>query len=89
MNYIFPLPSLVLLFLSNFLEHVMGQYRLITLVGPSWVKQYRIPMVFEMLEDIPCPCTMVKHLVRDGLISWVLRGLLSMHLALWLLKGVH
>ena len=53
-SYIFPLPVLVPLVLSKFFaEQVRGQFRLVLLVVPCWIKVPWLPRVHKMLEDIP------------------------------------
>ena len=39
-----------------------------------------LPTVLNILEDIPCQCPMVKHLIRDVLVDKVPQGLSSLHL---------
>ena len=42
-----------------------------------------LPTVLNMLEDIPYWCAIVKDLIKDVLVDWVLNGLLLLHLTLW------
>ena len=88
-SYVFPPPMLVPLALSKFLaEHVKGQLRHLILVTPCWIEAPWLPMVLNMLADIPQWCTIIKHLVADGLVGQVLKGLPYLHLTLWLLRDV-
>ena len=82
-SYVFPHPTLVPLVLSKFLaEHVTGQFRPLILVAPCWREASWLPTVPSMLVDIPCCCPIVKHLVIDVSIDWVLKGLPSLYLTL-------
>ena len=40
------------------------------------------------MEDIPCQCHIIKDLVMGVSVSWVLKGLQSLHLTFWLLRDV-
>ena len=53
-SYVFPLPALVPLVLSKFLEeHVKGQLRLFMLVPPCQMETPWLPTVLNMLVDVP------------------------------------
>ena len=85
----FPPPALVPLVLSKFLaEHVNGQLRHLILVAPCWMEAPWLPTALSMLADIPQQCPIVKDLVMDVLVGWVLKGLQYLHLTLWLLSDV-
>ena len=38
-----------------------------------------------MLEGIPCQCPIIKDIIKDVSVGQVLKGLLLLHLILWLL----
>ena len=88
-SYVFPPPALVPLVLSKFLaEHVNGQLRHLILVAPCWMEAPWLPTALSMLADIPRQCPIIKDLVMDVLVGWVLKGLRYLHLTLWLLSDV-
>ena len=47
-----------------------------------------LPIVLNMLEDVPDQCPIIKDLVTDVSEEWVLKGLLLLPLALWLLRDI-
>ena len=47
-----------------------------------------LPTGLNMLVDFPHCCPVVQNLVTDVLVDCVLKGLLSLHLTLWLLRDV-
>ena len=64
-------------------------YRLIqTLIQvvPCWMEAPWLPTVLNMLEDIPHHCPIIRNVIRY--VSVVLKGLLSLHLTLWLLRDM-
>ena len=86
--YVFPPPALVLLFLSKFLvEHVIGQFRVLVLVVPCWMEASCLPTVLSMFETISHWCPII-NIVMDILIDWLLKGLPSLNLTLWLFRDV-
>ena len=88
-SYVFPPLALVLLVLSKFLaEHVIDQFRLLILVAP-WVKTPWLLTVLKILEDISHHCPILKNLIMNVLVDWVLSGLLLLDLNLWLLRDVY
>ena len=69
-------PALVSLVLSKFLEKdVTGQFRILILVAPCWMEASWLPTVLNMLEEIPCQCPIMKDLMMDDSVGWVLKGL--------------
>ena len=61
MSYVFPSLALVPLVLSKFLmEHITGQFRLLTLVGPCWMEAPWLLIVLGILEDILHQCPIIK-----------------------------
>ena len=81
-SFMFPPPTLIPLVLSKFLaEHVKGQARLLILDAPCWMEASWLPIVLNMLADIP-------HLIMDVSVGHVLKGLPYLHLTLWLLRDV-
>ena len=86
-RYIFP--PLALLLSKLLAEHIIDQFRLLILVGPCLMEAPWFPSVLTMLEDIPHECPIIKDLVRDVPVDWVLKGLPSLHLTLWLLSDIH
>ena len=53
-SFVFPSPTLVPLVVSKFqAEDVTGQFRLLILVAPSWMKAPWLPTALNMLEGIP------------------------------------
>ena len=53
-GYVFPSPVLIPLVLCKFLaEHVKGQLRQLILVAPCWMEAPWLPIVLNMLADIP------------------------------------
>ena len=88
-SYLFPPPALVPLVLSKFLaEHVNGQLRHLILVAPCWMEAPWLPTVFNMLEDVPRQCPIVKHLIVDVSVGQVLKGLQYLHLTHWQLSNM-
>ena len=69
-------------------EHVKGQLRLLILVAPCWMEAPWLPTVLNMLADIPQCCPIIKDLVLDVSVGYVLKGLPYLHLTLWLLRDV-
>ena len=49
---------------------------------------WELPTVLNMLEDIPHQCPIVKDLIMDVLLGWLLKGVALLHLTLWLLRDV-
>ena len=75
----------VLLALSKVLaECVPGQYRLPFLVAYHWMKAPCFLTVLNMLSYTPHQCPIVKDLVMDVSVGWVLMGMQPLHLTLWL-----
>ena len=68
-SYVFPLPALVPLVLSKFLEHVKAQLRHLILVAPCWMEAPWLPTVLNMLADIPQQCPVIKDLIVDILVG--------------------
>ena len=88
-SYVFPSPTLVPLVLSKFLaEYFKGQLKLLILVVPCWMEVPWLPTVLNMLADIPWQCPIIKDLIMDVLVGHGLKGLLFLHLTLWLLRDV-
>ena len=58
----------------------MSQFILHILLAP-W-----IPTALNMLEDVPCQYPIIKDLIMDDLVGWVLMGLQLQHLTLLLLR---
>ena len=82
-------PSLALV-LSKFLaEHVNGQVRHLILAVPCWMEAPWLPMVLNMLADIPWQCPIIKDLIMDVLVGQALKGLQYLHLNLWQLSNVY
>ena len=55
-------PALVPLVLSKFLtEHVKGQLRLLILVAPCWMETPWLPLILNMLADVPQCCPIIKR----------------------------
>ena len=63
-------------------KRAKSQLRLILLV-PCWVKAFWLSIFPNMLEGI-CQFTILKDHIRISLGNWVLGGLSSLHLTLWL-----
>ena len=85
----FPPPALVPLVLSKFLvEHVKGQLRWLILVALCWMEAPWLPIVLNMLADIPHKCPIIKDLVMDVSVGQALKGLQYLHLTLWQLSDV-
>ena len=83
------LPALVPLVLSKFLaEYVTGQFRLLILVAPIWMDTSWLPTVLNMLVDIPHCYPIITNLVIDVPVDWMVKGLPSLPLTLWLLRNV-
>ena len=53
-----------------------------------WMETPWLPTVLNMLADVPRHCPVVKDLDMDVLVGQVLKGLLYLHLSLWLLRGM-
>ena len=85
----FPPLALVPLVLCKFLaEHVNGQLRHLLLVAPCWMEAPWLPTVLNMLVDVPPQCPLLKNLIIDVSVGWVLKGLQYLHLTLWLLSDM-
>ena len=83
-SYMFPPAALVSLVLSKFpLDHVTSQFRFFILMEAPWLST-----VFSMLDDIHHWFPIVNDLIMDVLVGWVLKGVQSLHLTLWLLRDV-
>ena len=81
MSYVFPPPAFIPLVLSKFLlEHVTSQSRLVTLVAPCLIEVPWLATVLNMLEDVPHQCPIIKDLIADVLVGWLLKGLPLLHL---------
>ena len=88
-SYVFPPPALVPLVLSKFLtEHVSGHLRHFILVAPFWMEAPWLPIIHNMLADIPWWCPIIKDLIVDVSVSQELKGLQYLHLTLWQLSNV-
>ena len=75
------------LVLSNFLtKHITSQFRLLIIVALCWMEASWLPTVLNMLVDIPHCYPIIKHLVMDVSVDWVLSGLPLLHLTCWLLR---
>ena len=86
-SYVFPSPVLVPLVPSKILvEHVTGQFRPLILGVPCWMEAPWPPTVVNMLVNVPHWCAIIKHLVMDVSVGWVLKGLQLLHLTICLLK---
>ena len=80
MGYLFPPPALVPLVLCKLLaEHVMGQFRLPIQVTSCWMEVSWLPIVLNMLEDSPLCCPIIKNLIMDVSVNWLLKGLQLLH----------
>ena len=89
MSYIFPLPALIPLVLSKFLEeYVTNQFRLLILVAPCWMEAPQLPTLLIVLEDLSHWCPMVKDLITAVSVGKVLKGLPLLNLTLWLLRDM-
>ena len=88
-SFTFPTSTLVPLILSKSLvEHVTGQFRLLILDALCWMEVSWLPTFLSMLEDIPHWFNAVKDLGMDVLVGQMLKGMLSLHVILWLLRDV-
>ena len=89
MSYMFLHPAIDSLVLSKFLtEHVTDQFTLLILMAPCWMEAPWLPTVLNMLADIPYQCFIVRDLVMNVSVGWVLKDLPLLHLTLWLLRNV-
>ena len=87
MTYVFPPAAFVPLVLFKFLaEHVIGQFRLPILLTPCWMEAPWLPTVLSLLKYIPHWCPIVKDLIIDIYIGWVLKDHPSLYLTFWLLR---
>ena len=69
-------PALVPLVLSEFLvEHVTGQFRLLILVVPCWMEAPLLSTVLGMLKDIPDQCAIIRNVIMNVSVAWLLKGL--------------
>ena len=91
----FPLLLVPLVHSMFVAEHATHQFRLQILVASCWMEASWCPTVLNMFEDILCQCPIIKDFVNAVCIkdfvnavcvAWVVRGLLSLHLPLWLLR---
>ena len=80
------LPTLVL---SKLLaEQVMGKFSPPILVVPCWMEASQLSTVLNMLMDIPCCCPIIKNLVIDVSLAWMLKGLPYLQVTPGLLRYV-
>ena len=87
MSYLVPLPTLVpIVFTKSLAEHVTGRFGLLILAAPCWIEAPWLPTALNMLEDISHQCSVIKDLMRDVLVSQVLKGLQPLHLTHWLCR---
>ena len=83
------LQALVPPVLSKFLaECVTGQFRLLILVVPCRMEAPQLPIVLDILADIPHQCPIIKDLIIDVSAGCICKGLQLLQLTLWLLKDV-
>ena len=47
-----------------------------------------LPIVLNILKNVPQHCPVIKDLIMDVLLGQVLKGLPYLHLTLWLLRDV-
>ena len=87
-SYVYPLILIPILLLKFLAEHVIGQFRLPILVVPCCIKVLWLLTILNMWWDVPDQCHVVKVLIREAPVDWVLKGLPSLYLTLWLLSGV-
>ena len=86
-SYAFPPPALVPLVLSKFLaECVTSQFRLPILVTPCWKEAPWLPTVLNILADVPHGFPIIKDLIMDVPVGWMLKGVPLLSLTLWLLR---
>ena len=81
-DMVFLLPILLLKFLAEYVACELKFLFLMHLVGwrlhfPQFSTCWKIFLIF---------CSLVKDWIRDVLVGWVLKGLPSLHLTLWLLR---
>ena len=85
MNYVFPPPAFVPLVLFKLLaEDVTGKCRLHVLVSSWSLEASWLLIILNMLEDDPNQCFLIKDLIIDVLVDFMLKGLPLLHL--WLLQ---
>ena len=84
----FPSLALVPLVLSKFLADVNGQLRHLLHVAPCWMEAPWLPIILNMLADVPQWCPLVKDLIIDVLVGQALKGVRYLHLTLWLLSDM-
>ena len=89
-NYVFSAPpALIPLVLSKLLvEYMLSQSRLLILVVPCWMEAPWLPTVLRMLEDISNQFPIIKDIVTDDSVGWVLKDLPLLHLTLCLLSDM-
>ena len=63
--------------------------RLLILVGLCGVEDTWLPIVINMLEDIPQQCPIMKDLIMDVSIGLVLKGVSLLYLTFWLLIDMY
>ena len=80
MSYVLPPPALVPLVISKFLaEHVTCQFSLLIRVAPHWMEAPWLPIVLNMLADVPHQYPIIKHPIKDISVSWVFKSLQLVH----------
>ena len=83
MSYVILPQALVPMILAKFLtECVTGQFSLFILVAPCWMEAPWLPTILSMLEDIPQGYPILKDLIMDVLLGWILKSLKLLHLTL-------
>ena len=75
-------------FLCKARHHRTVQFILPILLVPCWLEAPWPPTVLGMLQDIPYWFSIIEDLTMDVSVYWVLKGLHSLHLKLWLLRAV-
>ena len=72
----------------HFSISALCQLRLLILVAPCWMEASWLPTVLNILADIPGHCPIIKDLIMDVSVGYVLKGLPYLHLTHWLLRDV-
>ena len=69
-------------------RHVSSHLRLLILVAHCCMEVPRLLRFLNMFADVACWCPLIQDLVMGVSCGWVLKGMQSLHLTLWLLRDM-
>ena len=69
-------------------KHIRGQFKLLIVVTLNWVEASWPTTVLNILENVPHEVFHFKNLISNVFGDWLLKGMPSLHLTLWLLRDM-